>query len=87
MRVTCVVRHPPPPIPYVLGRYVTDYQKFLEDLSTGSYVENSVDSVLLDVDGKRLMCEALYLLGVILLFMDLKVGHACCDTCAFVHTL
>ena len=43
-------------------------------------MENSVDSVLLDVDGKRLMCEALYLLGVILIFMDLKVGHACCDT-------
>ncbi len=59
-----------------LVSYVTDYQKFLEDLSTGSYVENSVDSVLLDVDGKRLMCEALYLLGVILIFMDLKVGHA-----------
>ncbi len=54
-------------------RYVTEYQKFLEDLSTGSYVENSVDSVLLDIDGKRLMCEALYLLGVMLLFMDLKV--------------
>ena len=52
---------------------MTDYQKFLEDLSSGSYVENSVDSVMLDVDGKRLMCEALYLLGVMLTFMDLKV--------------
>ncbi len=50
-------------------------------------MENSVDSVLLDVDGKRLMCEALYLLGVILLFMDLKVGHACCDTRAVTRML
>jgi hypothetical protein len=55
------------------GRYVTDYQKFLEDLSTGAYVENSVDLALLDVDGKRLMCEALYLLGVMYLFLDLKI--------------
>jgi WASH complex subunit strumpellin len=29
--------------------------------------------VLLDVDGKRLMCEALYLIGVMLIFMDLKM--------------
>ena len=50
-------------------------------------MENSVDSVLLDVDGKRLMCEALYLLGVILLFMDLKVGHACCYTHAVTRML
>jgi WASH complex subunit strumpellin len=29
--------------------------------------------VMLDNDGKRLMCEALYLLGVMLLFMDLRI--------------
>jgi WASH complex subunit strumpellin len=52
---------------------VSDYQTFLNDLSSGSYVENSVDTVMLDNDGKRLMCEALYLLGVMLLFMDLRI--------------
>jgi hypothetical protein len=55
------------------SRYVSDYQTFLNDLSSGSYVENSVDTVMLDNDGKRLMCEALYLLGVMLLFMDLRI--------------
>ena len=53
--------------------YIADYRLFLDDLASGRYVENSVDTVMLDVDGKRLMCEALYLLGVMLIFMDLRI--------------
>lgn len=54
-------------------RYIVDYNKYLGDLIEGFYIQHTLADVLLDTDGKQLMCEALYLLGVMLLTMDTKV--------------
>ncbi|XP_076462616.1 WASH complex subunit 5-like [Babylonia areolata] len=54
-------------------KYVTDLNRFLEDLEEGVYIQQTVESVLLNEDGKQLMCEALYLYGVMLIVIDNKV--------------
>lgn len=41
--------------------------------ATAAVVFLQVGDVLLDTNGKQLMCEALYLLGTILLIMDMRV--------------
>ena len=47
--------------------------RFLEDLEEGVYIQQTVESVLLNDDGKQLMCEALYLYGVMLMVIDQKI--------------
>jgi WASH complex subunit strumpellin len=42
----------------------------LFQLFSGFYPQHTVEGLLLDQDGKQLMCETLYLYGVILLLMD-----------------
>lgn len=54
-------------------KYVTDLNRFLEDLNEGVYIQQTLESVLLVDDGKQLMCEALYLYGVMLLLVDMKI--------------
>ncbi|XP_043227875.1 WASH complex subunit 5-like isoform X2 [Amphibalanus amphitrite] len=48
-------------------KYAIDLNGYLSDLSEGVYFQHSLDNVFADADGKQLMCEALYLLGVQLL--------------------
>jgi WASH complex subunit strumpellin len=54
-------------------RYVTDYMQYLESLGDGVFVQHTTEGVLMDRDGKQLMCEALYLYGVMLLLMELRI--------------
>eukprot|EP00457_Paulinella_chromatophora_P000683 gb/GEZN01000683.1/.p1 GENE.gb/GEZN01000683.1/~~gb/GEZN01000683.1/.p1 ORF type:complete len:1160 (+),score=147.68 gb/GEZN01000683.1/:150-3629(+) len=54
-------------------RYIQDWNTYLEELIDGVFVQHTVEGVLLDVEGKQLMCEALYLYGVMLLLMDLRI--------------
>lgn len=56
-----------------IHRYAFDLERFLAELEEGVYIQQSIESVLLDYDGKQLLCEALYLLGVILLTLDLNI--------------
>jgi len=51
-------------------KYVTDFNKFLSDLREGFFISHSTEEVLLNPDGRQLMCEALFLYGVMLLMMD-----------------
>ncbi|EDV23219.1 uncharacterized protein TRIADDRAFT_27621 [Trichoplax adhaerens] len=53
-------------------KYVTDLKSYLEDLNEGIFIQQTLESVLLNIDGKQLMCEALYLYGVMLLTIDWK---------------
>lgn len=53
-------------------KYITDLNRFLEDLEEGVFIQQTLESVLLNNDGKQLMCESLYLYGVMLLFVDMK---------------
>ncbi|XP_059147627.1 WASH complex subunit 5-like isoform X2 [Physella acuta] len=54
-------------------KYVTDLNRFLEDLEEGVYIQQTMESVLLNEDGKQLMCEALFLYGVMLLVIDTRI--------------
>lgn len=47
--------------------------KFLRDVNKGFYISHTIEGVLSDTDGKQLMCEALYLWGVMLLLLDMRV--------------
>lgn len=54
-------------------KYISDLNKFIEDLEEGYYIQQSIESVLGDEDGKQLLCEAVYVYGVILLTIDQKI--------------
>lgn len=56
-----------------IHKYVTDLTKFLEDLEEGIYIQHSLESVLINDDGKQLLCEALFLYGVMLIIIDTKI--------------
>ena len=57
-------------------KYIKDFARCLQDLREGVYIQQTVEGVLLDEDGKQLMCEALYLYGVMLLLMDARIEGA-----------
>lgn len=56
-----------------IWKYQQDVHKFIEDLDNGYYIQHSLESILDENEGKQLLAEALYLYGVMLLFMDEKL--------------
>ncbi|KAG8184568.1 hypothetical protein JTE90_007684 [Oedothorax gibbosus] len=54
-------------------KYITDFGHFLEELEEGIYIQQSLESVLGNGDGRQLLCEAVFLCGVILLVIDQKI--------------
>nr|XP_018671591.1 WASH complex subunit 5 isoform X1 [Ciona intestinalis] len=56
-----------------IHKYVVDLNRFLEELNEGVYIQQTLESVLINQDGKQLMCEALFLYGVMLLTIDMKI--------------
>ncbi|XP_054154297.1 WASH complex subunit 5-like isoform X2 [Oppia nitens] len=56
-----------------IHRFTVDINRYVEDLEEGVYIQQSLESVLLDNDGKQLLCEALYLSGVMLLMVDQRI--------------
>ena len=57
-------------------KFLKDFVKCVADLRDGVYIQQTIEGVLLDDDGKQLMCEVLYLYGVLLLLMDAKIEGA-----------
>ena len=57
-------------------KYIKDFVKCVRDLREGVYIQQTIEGVLLDDDGKQLMSEVLYLYGVLLLLMDQKIDGA-----------
>ncbi|KAB0792555.1 hypothetical protein PPYR_14514 [Photinus pyralis] len=53
--------------------YVTDLNRFLEELEDGFYIHQSLETIFADVEGRQVMCEALYLYGVMLLIVDTHI--------------
>jgi WASH complex subunit strumpellin len=51
-------------------KFIDDLHKVLEDLEEGIFIQQTMDSVMHDQDGKQLMAESLYLYGVMLLVID-----------------
>jgi WASH complex subunit strumpellin len=56
-----------------IWKYQLDFAKYVEDVLGGFYIQHSIDSILEEVEGKQLMCEALYLYGVMLLLLEEKI--------------
>ncbi|XP_035226484.1 WASH complex subunit 5-like [Stegodyphus dumicola] len=54
-------------------KYITDLGRFLEDLDEGIYIQQTLETVLANEDGRQLLCESLFLCGVILLVTDQKI--------------
>eukprot|EP00516_Mucochytrium_quahogii_P006657 CAMPEP_0203756166 /NCGR_PEP_ID=MMETSP0098-20131031/9484_1 /ASSEMBLY_ACC=CAM_ASM_000208 /TAXON_ID=96639 /ORGANISM=" , Strain NY0313808BC1" /LENGTH=1157 /DNA_ID=CAMNT_0050647929 /DNA_START=208 /DNA_END=3681 /DNA_ORIENTATION=- len=57
-----------------ISKYVDDYNKFVEDLKSGFYIEHSIEGLLVDRDGQQLLSEALYLYGVMLFLLERRIG-------------
>ncbi|OQV24357.1 WASH complex subunit strumpellin [Hypsibius exemplaris] len=57
-------------------KYAVDLNRFIEDLEDGVFIQQSLESVFMNSDGKQLMCESLYLYGMMLLIVDLKYEGA-----------
>jgi hypothetical protein len=56
-----------------IHKFVMDLLRYLGDVEEGVYVSHTLDRILLDVDGKQLMSEALYLYGMMLWLLDLRI--------------
>uniref|UniRef100_A0A6I8NTA6 WASH complex subunit 5 n=1 Tax=Ornithorhynchus anatinus TaxID=9258 RepID=A0A6I8NTA6_ORNAN len=54
-------------------KYIVDLNRYLDDLNEGVYIQQTLETVLLNEDGKQLLCEALYLYGVMLMVIDQKI--------------
>eukprot|EP00240_Pyramimonas_obovata_P005205 CAMPEP_0118948162 /NCGR_PEP_ID=MMETSP1169-20130426/47345_1 /TAXON_ID=36882 /ORGANISM="Pyramimonas obovata, Strain CCMP722" /LENGTH=428 /DNA_ID=CAMNT_0006894531 /DNA_START=334 /DNA_END=1617 /DNA_ORIENTATION=+ len=54
-------------------RYYNDLLRFIEDLKDGLYIQQSLEGMLSDPEGKQLTIEAAYLHGVLLLLLDLRL--------------
>ena len=54
-------------------RYYSDWVVYLEELHEGVFVQHTIENVLEDREGGQLMCEALYLYGVMLLLLDRRI--------------
>ncbi|EFC38863.1 predicted protein [Naegleria gruberi] len=53
--------------------YYKDFIKFMNDLDQGYYIQQTLESILVNQDGKQLLAESLYLYGCMLLLLDLKI--------------
>jgi hypothetical protein len=55
---------------YSIYNYQSELHTFITDLMTGYYIQYTVESVLLDMNGKILLCEAIWLLGIMLILIE-----------------
>lgn len=54
-------------------KYVCDLNAFLHEVEEGMYIQQTLETVFLNDEGKQLMCEALYLYGIMLLVTDTHI--------------
>lgn len=55
---------------YSIYKYQKELNQFVDELSKGYYIQYTIESVLLDKDGRQLLCEGVWLFGVILIHME-----------------
>ncbi|KAF7991199.1 hypothetical protein HCN44_002761 [Aphidius gifuensis] len=53
-----------------IHKYITELNSYVDDLEDNVYIQQSLETVMLNDEGKQLLCEALYLYGVMLLLVD-----------------
>jgi len=54
-------------------RYIENFCSYIHDMHNGAFLQHTVEGVIMDTDGKQLMCEALYLYGCMLLLLDMRI--------------
>ncbi|CAF1096037.1 unnamed protein product [Adineta ricciae] len=57
-------------------KYGIEFNRYIEDLTNGTYLQQTVENVIANEAGKQLMAEAVYLFGVMLIILDLKYDAA-----------
>eukprot|EP00736_Rhodelphis_marinus_P001211 Rmarinus@m.276 len=57
-------------------KYYIDFNRYVEDLEEGIFIQYTLEDVLINTDGKQLMAEALYLYGVMLTLLDERINGA-----------
>eukprot|EP01094_Clydonella_sp_ATCC50884_P026383 TRINITY_DN7212_c0_g1_i1.p1 TRINITY_DN7212_c0_g1~~TRINITY_DN7212_c0_g1_i1.p1 ORF type:complete len:1153 (+),score=449.83 TRINITY_DN7212_c0_g1_i1:73-3531(+) len=55
-------------------RYIQDFNRYLEELEEGVFIQLTLEIVLLNPDGKALIAEAIYLFGTMLTLLDERIG-------------
>ncbi|XP_041987487.1 WASH complex subunit 5 [Aricia agestis] len=55
-------------------QYIVDLNSFVEQLHDGAFIQQTIEIVMKDVEGKQLLCESLYLYGAMLLVCDLYIS-------------
>ncbi|BBM98849.1 WASH complex subunit strumpellin [Marchantia polymorpha subsp. ruderalis] len=55
-------------------KYYSDVMRYLEDLQEGVYIESTVESVLVDEEGRQLLVEAVTLHGVLILLLEHRLS-------------
>ncbi|XP_015590891.1 WASH complex subunit 5 [Cephus cinctus] len=53
-----------------IHKYITDLNAYIDELEDGLYIQQSLESIMFNEEGKQLMCEAVYLYGIMLLLVD-----------------
>lgn len=53
-----------------IHHYITDLNRYVEELNEGIYIQQTVESVLQNEDGKQLLIEGVYLYGVMMMMLD-----------------
>lgn len=59
-----------------IWKYQADFAKYIDDVLNGFYIQHSLDDIFMEVAGKQLMCEALYLYGTMLLLLEERIPGA-----------
>ncbi|RHY28315.1 hypothetical protein DYB25_009611, partial [Aphanomyces astaci] len=54
-------------------KYIQDFLAFCDQLEKGFFIQHNLANILLNTDGAQLLCEALYLYGVMLLLLDQRI--------------
>ncbi|XP_069359283.1 WASH complex subunit 5 isoform X2 [Maniola hyperantus] len=54
-------------------QYIVDLNTFVEQLHDGAFIQQTIETVMKDIEGKQLLCESLYLYGAMLLLCDLYI--------------
>ncbi|XP_017043328.1 WASH complex subunit homolog 5 [Drosophila ficusphila] len=56
-----------------IHHYASDLRQYIEELNSGYYIQQTLETVLQEEEGRQLLCESLYLFGVILLLLDFHI--------------
>ena len=56
-----------------MHKYSLDLRQLVEDIDEELYIQTTLEGLLLDQDGQQLLCEAIFLMGVMLLVLDERI--------------